>query len=87
MAYRKQKRWWNAYILFYERVDEVDNEKHIYKTLQDLTIGKIFRLIHLNVYKRWIVIIYKGVGHAMQRIVAYMFYLNRKLIPVFRVIF
>ncbi|VDH98041.1 ubiquitin carboxyl-terminal hydrolase 9/24 [Mytilus galloprovincialis] len=38
MAYRKQKRWWNAYILFYERVDEVDNEKHIYKTLQDLTI-------------------------------------------------
>lgn len=52
MAYRKQKRWWNAYILFYERVDEVDNEKHIYKTLQDLTIGKIFRLIHLNVYKR-----------------------------------
>lgn len=41
MAYRKQKRWWNAYILFYERVDEVDNEKKIYKTLQDLTIGKL----------------------------------------------
>ncbi|XP_071163274.1 ubiquitin carboxyl-terminal hydrolase 9X-like isoform X2 [Mytilus edulis] len=38
MLKRKQKRWWNAYILFYERVDEVDNEKHIYKTLQDLTI-------------------------------------------------
>ena len=22
MAFRRQKRWWNAYILFYERVDE-----------------------------------------------------------------
>lgn len=38
MAYRRQKRWWNAYILFYERQDEKD-EKDIYKTLQDLTIG------------------------------------------------
>lgn len=37
MAYRRQKRWWNAYILFYERQDEKD-EKDIYKTLQDLTI-------------------------------------------------
>jgi len=54
MAYRKQKRWWNAYILFYERVDEVDNEKHIYKTLQDLTIGKIFSLIHSNLFTKCI---------------------------------
>ena len=21
MSYRRQKRWWNAYILFYERLD------------------------------------------------------------------
>lgn len=40
MAYRRQKRWWNAYILFYERQDESEDEKHIYKSLQDLTIGK-----------------------------------------------
>jgi len=39
MAYRRQKRWWNAYILFYERQDEVEDEKRIYKSLQDLTIG------------------------------------------------
>lgn len=49
MAYRKQKRWWNAYILFYERVDEVDNEKHIYKTLQDLTIGLCTLNLLLNI--------------------------------------
>ncbi|OWF40886.1 probable ubiquitin carboxyl-terminal hydrolase FAF-X isoform X2 [Mizuhopecten yessoensis] len=39
MAYRRQKRWWNAYILFYERQDETEDEKHIYKSLQDLTIA------------------------------------------------
>lgn len=43
MAYRRQKRWWNAYILFYERQDEKD-EKDIYKTLQDLTIGLYLNL-------------------------------------------
>ncbi|KAK3094503.1 hypothetical protein FSP39_002606 [Pinctada imbricata] len=37
MAYRRQKRWWNAYILFYERQDHLD-EKIIYKSLQDLSI-------------------------------------------------
>ena len=25
MSYRRQKRWWNAYILFYERMDDPDN--------------------------------------------------------------
>ncbi|XP_046853983.1 probable ubiquitin carboxyl-terminal hydrolase FAF-X [Xenia sp. Carnegie-2017] len=25
MSYRRQKRWWNAYILFYERIEEEDN--------------------------------------------------------------
>lgn len=24
MSYRRQKRWWNAYILFYERLDVMD---------------------------------------------------------------
>ncbi|XP_053404353.1 probable ubiquitin carboxyl-terminal hydrolase FAF-X isoform X2 [Mercenaria mercenaria] len=38
MTYRRQKRWWNAYILFYERVDDVEDEK-ISKTIQDLSIS------------------------------------------------
>jgi len=37
MTYRRQKRWWNAYILFYERVDE---EEIISKSIQDLSISK-----------------------------------------------
>lgn len=38
MTYRRQKRWWNAYILFYERVDPAAEVEKISKTLQDLTI-------------------------------------------------
>ncbi|KAL4220567.1 putative ubiquitin carboxyl-terminal hydrolase FAF-X [Mactra antiquata] len=37
MTYRRQKRWWNAYILFYERVEEIDEDK-ISKNIQDLSI-------------------------------------------------
>ena len=46
MSYRRQKRWWNAYILFYERIDENSEiEKlELTKSLQDLTIGKILLL-------------------------------------------
>jgi ubiquitin carboxyl-terminal hydrolase 9/24 len=29
MAYKKQKRWWNAYILFYERNDYNTNTNEI----------------------------------------------------------
>ena len=29
MSYRRQKRWWNAYILFYERLDVVDQNRTI----------------------------------------------------------
>lgn len=25
MSYRRQKRWWNAYILFYERTDALES--------------------------------------------------------------
>ena len=46
MSYRRQKHWWNAYILFYERIDENSEiEKlELTKSLQDLTIGKILFL-------------------------------------------
>ena len=42
MSYRRQKRWWNSYILFYERHDafQSDDEKDLTKSMQDLTIGK-----------------------------------------------
>lgn len=29
MAYRQQKRWWNAYILFYERMDTGDEIRYV----------------------------------------------------------
>lgn len=29
MSYRRQKRWWNAYILFYERQDVADTNKKL----------------------------------------------------------
>lgn len=42
MSYRKQKRWWNAYILMYERMDsEMSTSDKITKSLQDLTIGTL----------------------------------------------
>ena len=42
MQYRKQKKWWNAYILFYERMDEFEHEceKELTKSMQDLSIGE-----------------------------------------------
>ncbi|XP_056902768.1 probable ubiquitin carboxyl-terminal hydrolase FAF-X isoform X2 [Takifugu flavidus] len=39
MSYRRQKRWWNAYILFYERMDSLDKDNEIVKYISDLTIS------------------------------------------------
>ncbi|XP_059175144.1 probable ubiquitin carboxyl-terminal hydrolase FAF-X isoform X4 [Physella acuta] len=36
-AFRRQKRWWNAYILFYERIDEI-KEEEISKEMSSLSI-------------------------------------------------
>ena len=42
MSYRKQKRWWNAYILMYERIDAPGDMrqrvKDLTKSMQDLTV-------------------------------------------------
>ncbi|CAH1782281.1 unnamed protein product [Owenia fusiformis] len=40
MSYRRQKRWWNAYILFYEKIDGPNSvlDKELTKSMQDLTI-------------------------------------------------
>lgn len=40
MSYRRQKRWWNAYILFYERMDAPDRDGgELVKYIQELTLG------------------------------------------------
>lgn len=41
MSYRRQKRWWNAYLLFYERVD-VMKSYELSKSLHDLSLGSSF---------------------------------------------
>ncbi|XP_072270431.1 ubiquitin carboxyl-terminal hydrolase 9X [Pyxicephalus adspersus] len=38
MSYRRQKRWWNAYILFYERMDTLDKDSELIKYINELTI-------------------------------------------------
>lgn len=38
-SYRKQKRWWNAYMLFYTREDV--EESSIIKSLDELSLGKL----------------------------------------------
>lgn len=44
MSYRRQKRWWNAYILIYERMEEYDSgvqkEMSLTRSMQDLTISQ-----------------------------------------------
>lgn len=37
-TYRRQKRWWNAYMLFYTRQDA--EEEALVKSLNQLSIGK-----------------------------------------------
>ncbi|XP_028290960.1 ubiquitin carboxyl-terminal hydrolase 9X isoform X4 [Gouania willdenowi] len=39
MSYRRQKRWWNAYILFYERMDSLDKDNELIKYISELTIS------------------------------------------------
>lgn len=38
MSYRKQKRWWNAYMLFYTRLDVEDNS--LMKSVNELSLCK-----------------------------------------------
>uniref|UniRef100_A0A8D0ZMB2 USP domain-containing protein n=1 Tax=Sus scrofa TaxID=9823 RepID=A0A8D0ZMB2_PIG len=38
MSYRRQKRWWNAYILFYERLDTIDQGDELIKYISELAI-------------------------------------------------
>lgn len=44
MSYRRQKRWWNAYILFYRRVDSMEINNTITRSLNELTLRKYMSL-------------------------------------------
>uniref|UniRef100_A0A8C1LPE6 USP domain-containing protein n=1 Tax=Cyprinus carpio TaxID=7962 RepID=A0A8C1LPE6_CYPCA len=39
MSYRWQKRWWNAYILFYERMDAAGGDGELLKYISELTLA------------------------------------------------
>lgn len=45
MSYRKQKRWWNAYMLFYTRLDVEENS--LMKSVNELSLCK-YRYIILH---------------------------------------
>ncbi|MEJ1281133.1 ubiquitin specific peptidase 9 X chromosome [Cricetulus griseus] len=38
MSYRRQKRWWNAYILFYERMDTIGHDDELLKYISEIAI-------------------------------------------------
>ncbi|XP_036161851.1 probable ubiquitin carboxyl-terminal hydrolase FAF-X isoform X8 [Myotis myotis] len=38
MSYRRQKRWWNAYILFYERLDTIDQGDELIRYISELAV-------------------------------------------------
>ncbi|ELV09214.1 putative ubiquitin carboxyl-terminal hydrolase FAF-Y [Tupaia chinensis] len=40
MSYRRQKRWWNAYILFYERMDTIEEDDEMIRYISELTITR-----------------------------------------------
>jgi len=46
MSYRRQKRWWNAYMLFYTRLDVEENA--LMKSLNELSLCKYCRLQHFG---------------------------------------
>lgn len=47
MSYRKQKRWWNAYMLFYTRLDVEENS--LMKSVNELSLCKyLFKIFSRN---------------------------------------
>uniref|UniRef100_A0A2K5QGA4 ubiquitinyl hydrolase 1 n=1 Tax=Cebus imitator TaxID=2715852 RepID=A0A2K5QGA4_CEBIM len=45
MSYRRQKRWWNAYILFYEQMDIIDEDDEMIRCISELTIARPHQII------------------------------------------
>lgn len=55
MSYRRQKRWWNAYILLYERMDTIDQDDEMIRYISELTITKPYQMspaIERSVWKQ-----------------------------------
>ncbi|XP_059944215.1 probable ubiquitin carboxyl-terminal hydrolase FAF-X isoform X5 [Mesoplodon densirostris] len=55
MSYRRQKRWWNAYILLYERMDTIDHDDEMIRYISELTITKPYQMspaIERSVWKQ-----------------------------------
>lgn len=51
MSYRKQKRWWNAFMLFYTRLDYTEDENEsLLKEMSLLTLGKYFNFNDFYVF-------------------------------------
>nr|XP_055125663.1 probable ubiquitin carboxyl-terminal hydrolase FAF-Y isoform X3 [Symphalangus syndactylus] len=44
-SYRRQKRWWNAYILFYEQMDMIDEDDEMIRYISELTIARPHQII------------------------------------------
>ncbi|XP_047040633.1 probable ubiquitin carboxyl-terminal hydrolase FAF-X isoform X3 [Helicoverpa zea] len=38
VSYKRQKRWWNAYMLFYTRKDTIENQSALEQSMQNLTM-------------------------------------------------
>lgn len=53
MSYRRQKRWWNAYILFYRRVDSMEINNTITRSLNELTLCKCISLFLFCTFYRY----------------------------------
>jgi len=53
MSYRKQKRWWNAYMLFYTRLDVEENS--LMKSVNELSLCEsLLRLLYVIEFDQYI---------------------------------
>ncbi|KAM9576324.1 ubiquitin carboxyl-terminal hydrolase 9X-like isoform 3-T3 [Trichechus inunguis] len=52
MSYRRQKRWWNAYILFYEQTDTIDQDDVLIRYISKLTITRPHQIIMSSAIER-----------------------------------
>lgn len=38
VSYKRQKRWWNAYMLFYTRKDTIETQSALEESMKNLTM-------------------------------------------------
>ncbi|XP_045433076.1 probable ubiquitin carboxyl-terminal hydrolase FAF-X isoform X7 [Pipistrellus kuhlii] len=70
MSYRRQKRWWNAYILFYERMDTKDQDGEMIRYISELTITKPHQMmssaIERSVWKQNVQFIHNQMQYSLE---------------------